>query len=230
MNDETIQTLIALNRRFYEDNAASFEALRQRPWKGWRRLLPLVGPRVLDVACGHGRFATYLAQRAPEGSRDFVGIDSSPSLLTAARRDHPGATWLERDVLAHDLADLGAFDLVVCFGLLHHVPGATARADLVRHLAARTAPGRHLVLALWRVDPSGAKQRPPPEGLDLEPGDLFLGWGPNPDALRYCHDVSDTEAQALIEASGLEVQDDFRDDGGGDRNRYLVLRREVTKA
>lgn len=226
MNDETIETLIALNRRFYEQVAASFVDKRQRPWRGWRRLLPLVSPgaRMLDVACGHGRFVAFLEAERPDPGREVVGVDTSPALLAEARARFPSMRLVERDVLRGPLDDLGAFDLVVCFGLLHHVPSAALRRRFVQRLAERVAPGGALVFALWRVDPTGDKRRPPLEGLDLEPGDLFLGWGPHPDAVRYCHDVDDAEAEALVAATGLALTDDFRDDGTGDRNRYLVLK------
>ena len=227
MDDAEIRALRALNRRFYDDNAASFVAKRQRPWNGWRRLLPRLPPgaRVLDAACGHGRFLAFLEAEAPDPDRRYVGVDACEPLLAEARRRWPGPEpRFERlDLLDADLTALGRFDLVVAFGLLHHIPTAALREDLTRRLAGPVSPGGHLVLALWRVD--AAKTRPEPEGLSAGPGDAFLGWGPNPEALRFCHDVDETEAQALVAQSGLQPVDDYRDDGGGDRNRYLVLRR-----
>jgi len=98
------------------------------------------------------------------------------------------------------------------------------RRRLVCDLAKHVAPGGHLVLTVWTVDPDGSKERSAPDGLVLGPKDLILGWGPNPLARRYCHDVGEDERQALVEAAGLTLQDEFRDDGRGNRNRYLVLR------
>lgn len=37
MDTTTAQALIALNNRFYRDNAASFSATRSAPWEGWKQ-------------------------------------------------------------------------------------------------------------------------------------------------------------------------------------------------
>lgn len=225
MDDATIESLAALDRRFYEDNAASFISRRQHPWRGWRRLVERFTPglRVLDVGCGHGRFADFLSAQPGAAEFHYLGLDHSPALLKVARSRHPERRFEAVELLHHDLAGYGPFDLVVAFGLLHHIPGAPQRRRLVHNLAARVAPGGALVFTLWSVDPMGDKRRPPPQGLTLGPRDLILGWGPNPEARRYCHDVDEPETQELVQATGLRLQDDFRDDGRGGRNRYLVF-------
>ncbi len=226
MDDATIERLTALNRRFYEDNAETFIAKRQHPWRGWRRLMTDIpaGARILDLGCGHGRFLHFLENEHPDPERTYLGLDNSEALLDAARRDFPATQFEIADLVQDDLRSYGLFDMVVAFGLLHHVPGAETRLDFVRRVGQRVAPGGTLVIALWSVDPSGNKRQPDIEGLQLDERDLLMGWGPNPGSLRYCHDVDEPEAQALIAASGLKLQKDFREDGSGNRNRYLLLR------
>lgn len=226
MDDATIESLAALDRRFYDDNAASFMAKRQHPWRGWRRVLPLCGPgaRVLDVGCGHGRFLRYLDAERPDPERTYLGLDHSEGLLRAARQAHGHQRFERVELTQSPRVTHGVFDLVVAFGVLHHIPSERLRCELLCYLAEHVAPGGHLVFTLWTVDPDGTKQRPAPEGLELGPKDLILGWGPNPEARRYCHDVDEQERHALVEATGLSLQDEFRDDGRANRNRYLVLR------
>ncbi len=67
MDPETAQALADINRAFYRDRAEAFSATRERPWPGWSRVLACLegSPRplrVLDVGCGNGRFASFLAQ------------------------------------------------------------------------------------------------------------------------------------------------------------------------
>ena len=226
MRPETAERLRAVNRRFYRENADSFAALRTRPWAGWRRIPVADGARVLDLGCGHGRFAAFLDARGVDLA-GYLGVDDAAPLLDRARGAHPRATFVALDVITGDLAPLGAFDLVVAFGVLHHVPGRRSRLERVQAWAARVAPGGRLVVSLWRVDAAEPARPWAALGIDpdtVEPGDHLLGWGPNPEAVRYAHDVDELEARALVAASGLTVQDDFRAERD-DRNRYLVLRR-----
>jgi SAM-dependent methyltransferase len=103
-------------------------------------LLDLVGDvsglRLLDLACGHGRFARELARRGAE----VVGLDISAALLAKARAAENvaplGVTYVHADAAApHALAG-GMFDGVVCgFGLsdIDNLDGALATVARVLH-------------------------------------------------------------------------------------------------
>ncbi|MDQ3493802.1 MAG: class I SAM-dependent methyltransferase [Chloroflexota bacterium] len=91
----------------------------------------------VDVACGTGRHAQYLA-----GLRHTVtGVDSSADMLAVARVKLPDVSFLEGDLHALPVAD-GSVDVLVCALALTHVPDlAPAFAEFVRVLR----PGGHLV-------------------------------------------------------------------------------------
>lgn len=107
------------------------------------RLVPAAAPppygRVLDVGCGEGLLSRRLAPFATH----VTGLDVSPAMIDAARRQAPAGLPLEyrvADVLTEPSDD--AFDLVTCVAMLHHValePGLAA-------LGARVAPGGTLVV------------------------------------------------------------------------------------
>jgi SAM-dependent methyltransferase len=87
-----------------------------------RALIDLVGSiegvRLLDLACGHGRFATEFARR---GAR-VVGVDISGALLDIARaneqRQPLGITYVHGDAASPAVLAGETFDVVVCgFGL-----------------------------------------------------------------------------------------------------------------
>jgi 2-polyprenyl-3-methyl-5-hydroxy-6-metoxy-1,4-benzoquinol methylase len=241
MDTTIIQRLNTINRLFYEVTADEFDATRGQAWAGWRGLLPYLevdearpvsALRVLDVGCGNGRFGVFLAQHV---RRDIAyhGIDSSAALLDHARVALTGVPSLEFTLEQRDIVenppDSGSYDLVALFGVLHHIPGAHNRLDLLRTLAARVAPGGLLMFACWRfAEYARFRERivPFPDDLrgEVEPGDYLLDWRRGETAIRYCHHVDDAEHAALVAASGMQELTTYRADGHtGDVNRYSLL-------
>ena len=112
-------------------------------------VLDLVGPvsglRLLDLACGHGRFARAFARRGAH----VVGIDLSSALLDKARatehKEPLGITYMHADATAPDALAGETFDVVVCsFGLsdIDDLDGALATVGRVLR------SGGHFVFSL----------------------------------------------------------------------------------
>ena len=108
-------------------------------------LLPAPGRLTVDVACGEGRLTRELARR---GHR-VVGIDSSASLLAAAREADPDGEFLLADATAIPLED-GAADLALAFMALMTVDDMPAVvAEVARVLAAG---GRFCIALLHPIE------------------------------------------------------------------------------
>ncbi len=106
------------------------------------------GTRVLDVACGPGRF---LDDAASLGLA-VVGIDGSPSMLQVART-HLGerAALVRGDAMVLPFAS-GSFDLVNCSGLIEYLPEP---GPMLRELRRVVRPGgRVLVSSTNRLSPA----------------------------------------------------------------------------
>ena len=233
MDLETQRRLNQINRDFYRRTAAEFDATRQRAWSGWRRMLDAVDlplASVMDIGCGNGRLARFLAEQQAHAFA-YIGIDSNPDLLAYARCQDPRVKLelIKRDVILGTLPARQA-QLVALFGLLHHVPGAARRRQLLQSAATCVLPGGFLVLAAWRFYEQERFRRrivPWAEDIAVERHDYLLDWRRGERALRYCHYIDDEEHAELVDAAGLPVIDDFRADGG--LNRYTVLRREAAE-
>lgn len=259
MNDETARALNAINRRFYRERAAEFSATRADPWPGWTPLLELLEQHgltrdleVLDVGCGNGRFAAFLADRLGAGGRlRYCGVDASRALLadTSARR-LPGVEARTRcadyvETAPGEALPPGRFSLVALFGVVHGVPSHARRRALLRACAERLRPGGVLALTAWRLDafPRLARKLVPPErfasaaGLrvdpaELEPGDHLLPWGEDGSGgYRYLHAGGEREAERLLAGLDLERLASWCADGReGCFNRYLVARAPQDRA
>lgn len=112
-------------------------------------LAALAGPRVVDVGCGIGHVAAYLAER---GST-VVGVEPSANMLALARAAHP-----DLDLRAGDAGllglDLGRFDGVLARYSLIHLPPDEVRAALT-DWHVRLPDGAVLLLAAQSADEEG---------------------------------------------------------------------------
>jgi SAM-dependent methyltransferase len=78
------------------------------------------GARVLDVGCGLGHFATWLADRGTHVQ--YTGLDLTPELVTAAAQEHPHHRFVHGSVLDPSVLTEEHFDVVVASGIFCSYP------------------------------------------------------------------------------------------------------------
>jgi len=146
----------------YEDNAAAWaEARGGEMWEqAWvDKLIAGLAPgaAILDIGCGNGLpIAGYLAGR---GFR-VTGIDSSPSLIAAARANVPSAEFHVEDMRRVSLGR--RFDGLLAWHSFFHLSPDDQRA-MFPLFAANAAPGARLMFTAgpeagesigeWRGEP-----------------------------------------------------------------------------
>jgi malonyl-CoA O-methyltransferase len=120
--------------------------------------------RLLDVGCGPGQFTSDL----PE-SIEVVGLDIAERMVDLARAARPTGSYLVHDYHEPLPAELGQFDLVLALGSLDFCRDLPL---VVRHLAAVTRQGGHLLLTMneYRAGVPGQDRREMPLLPELQPG------------------------------------------------------------
>lgn len=87
-----------------------------------KRLSKGAAGKVLEIGCGQGTGARIIYELF--SPQRYVGIDLDPRMIARARRvldALPDATFVEGDVTSLEFPD-STFDLVMDFGIIHHVP------------------------------------------------------------------------------------------------------------
>ena len=265
MDLATAQKLALLSSTFYAQVSDSFSATRSAPWAGWQQVLVAAGLledsgdpvpgfdrlSVLDLACGNLRFERYLSDTvaSKEGQPDIEAhvVDNCTTLAEGV--DIPGvrtrytqldiakALWEERDLGAELGTD--AYDLVVCFGFMHHLPLVEQRMRLMKELVTAARPGGVVAVSFWQLSRSERLLRKARASTavavseiaiaGLGEGDYLLGWQERTDVWRYCHDFSEEEVDALVACvsdRACELARYSADGAMANLNRYVLLRRQ----
>ena len=144
--------------KWYDDHARElsclYEGVEAANLHAWLiSALPEAPTIALDVGCGSGRDADWLASRGIE----VVAVDPSQQMLAEAQRLHASPTirWIKDSLPSLDrVFRLGlSFDLILLSAVWMHVPPAE-RARSFRKLVTLMTPGGCLAVTL-RHGPSG---------------------------------------------------------------------------
>lgn len=214
---------------------------------------------VLDLGCGNMRFERFLAsrgvpflatavdrcrelaekERANGDANDDADADSSRIVFREA--DIIGAVIDDDDTaLSRACAPRGAYDLVVAFGFMHHIPGRSRRARFLEEAARSLKPGGVAIVSFWQFLNSPRIAAKAEEATahayaaaNLAPGaleenDYLLGWQHADGVFRYCHHFDEREIDRLVAGVSGEISEIARFSADGkshDLNRYVVLRK-----
>jgi len=232
MNPAVVEKLTSLNRQFYQDFAQHFSDTRLRLQPGIRMIIERLPGDLcaLDLGCGNGSLACALVSSARRGH--YLGMDFSDTLLEIAREraasicsGEPLLTteWLQADFTDRDWTQAVSalpYSEIFAFAVLHHIPGADTRLELLHSLRRLIQDGGHLYLSNWQfLNSERLRGRILPwemvglEDGQLDTGDYLLDWRRGGLGLRYAHHYSQPELDLLAQETGFKVADVFFSDG-----------------
>ncbi|UJR80397.1 class I SAM-dependent methyltransferase [Sandaracinus amylolyticus] len=101
-------------------------------------------PVGIDVGCGTGRWARYVAPRVGR----LICIDASADALAVARRnlrDRPNVDWVQGTIEQSSIAD-DSLDFAYSLGVLHHIPDTEGA---LRAAVRKLKPGAPMLVYLY---------------------------------------------------------------------------------
>jgi len=143
--------------------------------------LNIIDKDVLEIGCGNGYGAHLINQHLPHS---YVGLDVMEEQIAKARQRYPQFTFLVQDATnLRQFADASK-DVVIIFGVLHHIPEWRKVIGEVRRV----------------LKPNGSFFVEEPRGTDLKLFDFFFRWG-DPDS-----DVGVNSMEVYVRSHGFVVR------------------------
>ena len=161
------------------------------------------GARVLDAACGTGKYWPLLLADGLE----VVGTDQSQAMLDVAAAKHPGVPTHRIALQDLSAAGLTAFDAVLCIDAMENV-GPEDWPGVVAGLRAALRPGGTAYLTVELPDPDDPDLPDDPQETraPLLPGEVLSGG-----AYHYYPAVAD--AAEMLHAVGFTIDEVLEGDG-----------------
>ena len=153
-------------RALHDGNAVQRFWHHSKQWTIARYLPPAAGQLVLDVGCGSGVISNFLA----ESGASVIGIDSSESAITFARKTFPGRNiYFERGLVDRDFDIPRPASSIYCLEVIEHIHTHQA-VEMLRSFRSKLEPGGQVYLTTpnahsawpaieWLLDKTGLAPR-----------------------------------------------------------------------
>ena len=227
MREKYANEILKMSQRGYEEIAKDFASTRKVFWQELYFLGDNIknGDSILDIGCGNGRFLEVIKGKVFQ----YTGIDNSESLITYAKKwQGDKGKFIHADALSLPFEN-DSFDVVVSFGVLHHIPSKKFRKQFLKEAYRVLKKDGLLIITVWnlwnkRLTPiikkHAIKKLLGKSKLDFR--DIFLPFGKKQD-VRYLHAFTEKELHKLLKKSGFEIKEMKRVKRRGDNENIVAI-------
>lgn len=231
MNKQAQKYLLNLVKKNYEDVAEEFDITRQKePWQGLVELTQMVEDEnsVLDVGCGNGRLVRLFGGK----TINYIGVDSSASLIELAKTNFPDHSFNVSNILELGQIKQINFDFIFCIAVLHHLPGADLQIAALKKLKNKINFDGKIIISVWNMWEQKKYRNLiikyfllkliGKNKMDL--GDIIFSWKNSLGkklSERYYHAFTMVQLKKIAKQAGLKIEKLYKDK----YNYYLILKK-----
>lgn len=223
MTNLGIQNVNKATQSFYNKHSESFDRSRNFYWKGFNETLNFLknGQNVLDFGCGNARFYKFLLENNLK--LNYLGIDSNQLFIEENRKKYPNSRFETIDIISDKINIQEQFNLVVVFGLTHHIPSKEFRKNWFKNLEDLVMENGTLIISYWKFDITKDDKDFEISGYKRENNDYFLGWKGDYSEHRFCHYFNEEELEKIKSYfNSLKFKIQFEEED----NIYMVFSKE----
>jgi 2-polyprenyl-3-methyl-5-hydroxy-6-metoxy-1,4-benzoquinol methylase len=103
------------------------------------------GARVLEIGCGTGPILFLLNRFSEIAAGRGLDIDGEAIRIATATNAHSNLTFASESCYALNASDVQAYDVILCFDVLHHLPNAE-KPRFLEHVVSILRPGGRIIL------------------------------------------------------------------------------------
>jgi len=204
MRSKSLANALEIVRSGYDRIAGRYTRDRER-FENWNEIREFTSrlprhARVLDVGCGTG---VPVSQHIIENGFELVGIDLSPEMISAARKNVPGAIFTEMNMLELEFPAASFDGLISCYAVFH-VPREQHRT-LFHSFHRILRPGGPMLVSVGSTDWEGVE--------DYFGVDMF-----------WSH-YSPAKTEALITEAGFHMEFGRTLETGGEVHHWVLARK-----
>lgn len=135
-------------KKAYDAIAEEFNQSRKNQWPEFENFKKYIknNSKVLDLGCGNGRLLDTLGDK----KIDYIGIDTSSSIIEKAQANRPDAKFQLGDMANLDFPNKN-FDIVFSIASFHHIPDKKLRQDVIIDINRVLRTDGLLILMVWNL-------------------------------------------------------------------------------
>ncbi len=227
MKQKYANEILKMSHSGYENIAKDFASTRKVFWEELSFLGDYIkdNDKILDLGCGNGRFIDILGDKTFK----YTGIDNLQEFIDFAKEKYGD----KGKFVCGDALDLPSqnseFDIVVSFGVLHHIPSQKLRKQFLNEANRVLRKDGVLILTVWnlwnkRITPIIKKHNMDKILLKskLDFKDIFLQFGKK-EKIRYLHAFTERELSKLIKKAGFEITKIEKIKRRGDNENIVII-------